>query len=478
MKKKYLLLILFLYLLLPNNVFGTFQFDYDIDPGVRFSSIALGDIDNDGDLDLVLSGETNALKGITSIYENDNTGNFNFLYSINFGVYRGGLALEDIDNDNDLDLILTGNINILEKISKIYKNNGNGIFSFYDDIDSNVRNSYVALGDIDNDGDKDLILTGVASGRITKVYKNNGNGDFIFYSNIDPGVSDGGVVLGDIDNDGDLDLAFNGLIDAVNRTSKIFTNNGNGDFIYKDDIGVGVKWSSIAIGDIDSDNDLDLIQSGYNSFEVYTNDSNGNFGLFSIIIPIIRDCSIALGDIDNDGDLDLIACGSQFGVGNKSKVYKNNGNGNFIFHEDISPAVNYSSIALGDIDNDRTLDIILTGYTGSTRISKVYKNTNSIINNPPSIPDGLKVSIKNNFWRFQWDQSSDDHTFTNIIRYQIAIGTNTPSNYEYVSPILSYPRGQANIGNVPSSNFYQSEIPYYKTCYWKVKAIDSGFISS
>ena len=74
--------------------------------------------------------------------------------------------------------------------------------------------------------------------------------------------------------------------------------------------------------------------------------------------------SIALGDIDNDGDLDLIVTGYS-GSGYRLDKYINNGAGSFSGPTSFGTAVNNSSISLGDIDNDGDLDLIVTGYDGS-----------------------------------------------------------------------------------------------------------------
>ena len=224
------------------------------------------------------------------------------------GVSEGSIVLGDLDNDGDLDLILTGSYN-----SKVYKNDGIGNFTFDADIIPGVRMSRVALGDIDNDGDLDLILIGYSGGwRYSKVYKNNGTGSFTFDANIAPGVRSGGIALGDIDNDGDLDLILTGYSGALN--SKVYENNGTGSFIFDADITPEVNFSSIALGDIDNDGDLDLILTGYwggwRYSKVYKNNGTGSFIFDADITPGVRDGSIALGDIDNDGDLDLILTGS------------------------------------------------------------------------------------------------------------------------------------------------------------------------
>jgi hypothetical protein len=89
-------------------------------------------------------------------------------------LYLGSAAWGDYDNDGDLDIFLTG-FKSGDGVSKIYKNNGDGSFTEQTSIYlAGVWNSSVAWADYDNDGDLDILLTGITSnGRISKIYKNN-----------------------------------------------------------------------------------------------------------------------------------------------------------------------------------------------------------------------------------------------------------------------------------------------------------------
>ena len=94
--------------------------------GIGRSAIAWGDYDNDGDLDLFICGMNNADAHITEIYENDN-GTFNVTEAELFGVKDGSVAWGDFDNDNDLDILLSGVTEGNGDICMIYRND-NGSF--------------------------------------------------------------------------------------------------------------------------------------------------------------------------------------------------------------------------------------------------------------------------------------------------------------------------------------------------------------
>lgn len=153
--------------------------------GVRFGSTAIGDIDNDKDLDLILAGCTSA-GGVStcssmnsSVYiNNGSTLIYNETWSQNLtDVWKGSLALGDYDNDGDLDLFLSGTTtnNQAGAVTQIYISNST---TFNLDANNPIDGIYwgsLALADYDNDTDIDLFIAGrnTSSSRITKVYSND-----------------------------------------------------------------------------------------------------------------------------------------------------------------------------------------------------------------------------------------------------------------------------------------------------------------
>ena len=116
------------HLRVTEGVATNFAFD-EINAGsvtrVYHSSIAKGDIDGDGDLDLILTGNTSVTSPVSIIYQNDGSGSFAEINSGSLtGVYNSSIALGDLDGDGDLDLILTGWDNTSTLVSKIYQNDG------------------------------------------------------------------------------------------------------------------------------------------------------------------------------------------------------------------------------------------------------------------------------------------------------------------------------------------------------------------
>ncbi|MCP4712192.1 MAG: hypothetical protein GY869_26515, partial [Planctomycetes bacterium] len=142
-------------------------------PGVRYSSAAWGDYDNDGHLDILLTGRDSGNDRVSKIYRNTG-GDFEDSGIDLPGVYYSSVAWGDYDNDGDLDILLTGEHydSGYQRISKIYRNTGPGFEDSGIDLPG-VRYSSAAWGDYDNDGHLDILLTGWSdNGKISKIYVN------------------------------------------------------------------------------------------------------------------------------------------------------------------------------------------------------------------------------------------------------------------------------------------------------------------
>jgi hypothetical protein len=248
-------------------------------PGLIEGDLAWGDYDNDGDLDILMVGEI--LGGnnlIARVYAN-NGGSFSQHASFT-GADNSSAAWGDYDNDGDLDFIYagaTGSGGSPTRMTAVWTNNGNGGFAqLAGTTMSAVQYSSVAWGDYDSDGDLDILLTGQAtSGNVTEIWTNDGNSAFTQLAGLGiAGVSKGEGDWGDYDNDGDPDILVSGL-SSNGRITQIWTNNGNSTFTQLAGTTMtGVESASVAWGDYDNDNDLDFIMNGIGGAritEIWTN---------------------------------------------------------------------------------------------------------------------------------------------------------------------------------------------------------------
>jgi len=217
-------------------------------------SIALGDIDGDGDLDFVVA---NNFSQPNQVYVNDGSGNYTDTGQ-SLGAYRsGGVALGDVDGDGDLDMVVANDA----EMHRIYSNDGNGIFTDSGQrlgIVNNHANS-IALADMDNDGDLDIIITH-DFGYATQYFINNGSGAFSMSTANSLGYDGDGIALGDVDGDGDTDvlIAFSGNNGYPNI---VYLNDGGGAFTDSGERLGSSMTNGVALGDIDGDGDLDAVSA-------------------------------------------------------------------------------------------------------------------------------------------------------------------------------------------------------------------------
>ena len=178
----------------------------------------------------------------------------------------------DIDLDGDLDVLILGQVNSWQYSAKMYLNDGIGNFTEMPDTDfQNTLLPEMEFADIDGDGDPDLLISGLKDGfelLSTKLYINDGIGNFTETTD-HPFISiyQGDIAFFDVDNDDDLDLLMTGDNNASSNINApitvLYLNDGSGNF--SEAIGeplIDLESSSIAVSDLDGDNDLDLILSG------------------------------------------------------------------------------------------------------------------------------------------------------------------------------------------------------------------------
>ena len=143
--------------------------------GISSGSAAWGDYDNDGNLDILMTGWQ--YRGcVTKLFRNSGSRTFSLQTTTLTGVNNSSIAWGDYNNDGYLDILLTGQTTDNLKVAKIYKNNADGTFTEQTDIYlTGVSAGSVAWGDYDNDGDLDILLTGhdADGNTISKIYRND-----------------------------------------------------------------------------------------------------------------------------------------------------------------------------------------------------------------------------------------------------------------------------------------------------------------
>ena len=449
-------------------------------PGVSNSSVIWGDYDNDQDMDPLICGETANGLTITKLYNNDNgvftESNIEFA-----GLKNGWVRWGDYDNDGDLDLLATGNND--DNQTFIYKNELNTFTDINPGLDYFGAYSSASWGDYDNDGDLDVFITG---GWNSKLYRNEGSDNFTDTELEFVMMSGSRSSWGDFDNDGDMDILLTG--DTGGGMKLYCYINSGENFEEVEMTEPGLSAGSVEWGDYDSDGDLDILIMGFNDFiepeaSIYRNDGDNIFTNIYAGLPPVAMGNATWGDYENDGDLDVLISGKLAGCGVfTTAVYENLGND---FFNDINAGLanaERSSVAWGDFDNDTDLDILLAGinYSG-TSFTKIYRNDFSLPNLLPDAPQNLSVSFENESVVLNWDKANDPQTPQEGLYYNIRLGTGT-LECNSLSPMAHLENGYRKInefGNVSQSNFWKlSGLEQGTTYYWSVQTIDNTYGAS
>ncbi|MFK7980825.1 MAG: FG-GAP-like repeat-containing protein, partial [Saprospiraceae bacterium] len=293
------------------NANGTFNAPLTYSYNRSFSSLrGTPDLNGDGYPDLVVTHNVPSSVHVR-LNNGDGTLGASSLYSVTN--YSNGVEFADIDGDGDIDMIgRSGNSSLSSNRISIFRNKGDGTFDAQETFSTNNGyGHYLRLGDLDNDGDVDMIFTTSASFNAIptfKVYENNGAGSFSLHkSEANPDVR-GILPILDFNNDGQKDMI------SFNTDAIVHLGNTGLDFSLGGGTTLTSEHGRFHPGDINGDGFIDLLNSRtYNGtnwtsfpYKTYLNNGNGAFTKIDGTLNMKSFEATRLSDMDNDGDLDYL----------------------------------------------------------------------------------------------------------------------------------------------------------------------------
>ncbi|MEX0821251.1 MAG: VCBS repeat-containing protein [Rhodothermales bacterium] len=354
-------------------------------PALGDAALDLGDLEGDGDLDLVVAGTSERGRVIRGyrLVQVDGVNMYEQIPLSARPIIHGAVRWGDYDADGDGDLVVTGmgeaasgGVQSDVPVLEVYENTGaigtTALFELRQALPGLHRSS-AAWGDVDGDGDLDLVAAGLPSvdavQPVTRLYRND-EGTFRPVESGLPGVHSGDLAWADVDGDGDLDLALMGDGGEGAFVTGVYRNDG-GAFV---DAGYNLPrlaFGSVDWADYDRDGDPDLLLSGgrldprflLGIARVYRNDDG-------VLVETAYDLEgwtlgrARWGDADRDGDLDIFVVGTNAVLETPFLKLLVNDDGAFVPEWEFT-GMRFASMAVADYNQDGDADVTLIGQLTS-----------------------------------------------------------------------------------------------------------------
>ncbi len=348
-------------LALGSRASASFGAPSNLEVGSGPQSLASGDLDGDGDFDLVTA---NTSSGNISVLLGNDDGTFTQASGspLSAGGNPRGVAIGDLNGDPDPDLAVTRNFpdGVL-----VLPGNGDGTFDAGTSFATGTGPREVAIGDLDGNGKSDLAITNLSSVNVT-ILLGDGSGSFAAAAESPIAVpsSPFDVVIGNVDG-GSPDLAIGSQNDGV----YVMLGNGDGTFAAASGspilVGEDAVPQSLALGNLNGDahTDLAVASRDSDSVSVFAGAGDGTFGAPSPFATGDRPESVTIANVNGGGVPDLVVANAGPGSGpgqenpDSVSVLLGNGDGSFGARTDFAVADKPLSTVVSDINADGMSDI-------------------------------------------------------------------------------------------------------------------------
>ncbi len=304
-----------------------------------------GDLDNDGDIDLLLGEEVAG-----RVCLNDGHGQFTAQTTrVDIISYADELRLGDFNGDGNLDVVASsgrGNAEVSLSLGT-----GQGTFLPRTALLDGLTRTQLATGDFNADGLMDVALsTPVGTGVELRMLLGSKNGPLTISSMQVLALPARDIGAADMDEDGDIDLLL--VSDAL---LGVYQNDGTGRFSAGQTIEVNPYSGTLTVGDFTGDGHVDVVCSSHDTPNVSLVPGTGTGGLEAVrsIYVLSRNWQVSSGDMDGDADLDLLVTNDR-GI---TQVLLNRGNGEFTASAILLGFEAFIIADAADLNGDGLLDV-------------------------------------------------------------------------------------------------------------------------
>lgn len=349
---------------LPNG--ATFDGPIELATDATPVSVAIGDINGDGALDLVVAVQNSAS---VAVRLGNGDGTFQSQTNETTGAATVSASLGDVNGDGLLDIVTA---NPGDQSISVLLGNGDG--TFQPQTTAAIANKLTSMGLADFNNDGILDIAGVTNTKNTaSVLIGNGDGSFQADVNYATGAVPNSIAFGDTNSDGNADIVTANY--AANNVS-VLRGNGDGTFQAQVTYAAGTHPLSVALGDLNGDSQTDIVTGNYlGADHILLSNGDGTFQPQTTLGTGTTPNSVAIADVNGDGAADVVTAGGGVpffpsGV----SVQPGEGDGNF-YHQPVpvGTAFGIFRVAIGDLNGDGKLDLVVTPSNVST--VEIFLNT-------------------------------------------------------------------------------------------------------
>ncbi|MFL6211225.1 MAG: carboxypeptidase regulatory-like domain-containing protein [Pyrinomonadaceae bacterium] len=339
------------------NSTPTFAPATNFNVGAQPSSVASGDFNRDGKLDLAAA---NAGSANVSILLGDGTGGFSSAGEFAAGANPVSIVAGDFNGDGKPDLATA---NLAANNVSLLSGDGAGGFSAPNNFAAGASPNYIAAADFNGDGKPDLITANSGAGNVS-ILLGDGAGGFGAAGNFAVGTNPHALAPADFNRDGKTDLA---VANQGTNNVTVLLGNGAGGFGGGSNYNVGAQPASVAAGDFNGDNKPDIITANFdsNDVSVLLGDGAGGFGAASSYGVGLNPYALVVGDFYGDSKADVAVSNSG---ANSISILLGDGTGGLGAATNFAVGPEPRTLAAGDFNGDSKPDLAVPN-AGSNNVS-------------------------------------------------------------------------------------------------------------